>query len=295
MTTTRAREIWMRRNDPVAFEVGGRPAPQPRPRFVGPGRRPVSTATATGKLWRHAVSLALRKLMQARPRPDWLDAGAGGVAVTMMFRFHTSKSAQWGMPHTGRPDADNLAKLVLDVMEAEGLLPGGDQRVADLTVLKTYTRDEAGVHVTLLPSLTARGERREATSREASPPPWLSKHAAEKKWRRNKLALKKLRTGKIEEEYPEVRDPVTGKVVVPLGWGAPLAVLGINLSKREGGPGAPVRKLTPEQIEAKIRERTSRLRARAAKQANRVIAEKRKRAELAAKPQGRRRKRTPEG
>lgn len=279
MSTTKI--ALLKKHPPVVFEVYGRPAPQPRPRFVGKGRRPVSTASQAARLWRQAIAVQLGKALRARPRPDWLAPDAGGVRVEMTFRFHSADRTRWGRPHTQTPDADNLAKLVLDVMDEAGMLPGGDRRVADLVVSKVWTRDDSGVHVIVSPSFTDRGKRRDPTGWGSNPPPWLSEQAARKRWRRNGLALRKALEQPIEEAYPEVRDARTGKTVLPAGWGAPDEIVGVKVQRVQGVARRP---LTPEEIEAQIRERMVKLRAAAGRRS----AERRAALRAAAQPKPRR-------
>jgi Holliday junction resolvase RusA-like endonuclease len=61
----------------------------------------------------------------------------------------TNDKKRWGLPHTLRPDSDNLAKLVLDAIMAAGLI-GDDSAVSLLTVRKTWSPSPlAGVSVAL--------------------------------------------------------------------------------------------------------------------------------------------------
>jgi Holliday junction resolvase RusA-like endonuclease len=61
----------------------------------------------------------------------------------------TADKKRWGLPHTMRPDSDNLAKLVLDAMMSAGLI-GDDSAVSLLTVRKTWSPSpSAGVSVAL--------------------------------------------------------------------------------------------------------------------------------------------------
>jgi Holliday junction resolvase RusA-like endonuclease len=79
----------------------------------------------------------------------------------------TADKKRWGLPHTLRPDSDNLAKLVLDAMMAAGLI-GDDSAVSLLTVRKTWAAPPlAGVSLTVAPD-------QRAPLPTASPPPWLT-------------------------------------------------------------------------------------------------------------------------
>lgn len=70
------------------------------------------------------------------------------VRVEMHFAFKTAKPKRSGNWHTAKPDTDNLVKLVLDAMQAEGLL-GDDRIVASLHADKIWA-DYEGVSVNVL-------------------------------------------------------------------------------------------------------------------------------------------------
>ena len=128
----------------LAFTVAGTPRPQPRPRFVRAGSRirVVSTVAPQIQLWRTLVLRAVRQAVQGS------EPLAGPLSVELLFRFEPPKSDPGRSgPHTQKPDADNLAKLVLDVMQA-GRAFADDAKVAQLTVLKVWG-PAAGVGVTV--------------------------------------------------------------------------------------------------------------------------------------------------
>jgi Holliday junction resolvase RusA-like endonuclease len=72
---------------------------------------------------------------------------AGAVAVVMRFDMPTPKADRHGLPHTFRPDADNLAKLALDAVMDAGLLKD-DAAVSTLVVTKTWAA-KGGLVMTL--------------------------------------------------------------------------------------------------------------------------------------------------
>jgi Holliday junction resolvase RusA-like endonuclease len=127
--------------------VAGIPRPQPRPRFVRAGSkiRAVSTASDLVKIWRLRV---LRAVIHAVSGSEPL---SGALEVELVFTFAPPRTAEGrsriGQPHTQRPDADNLAKLVLDVMQA-GRAFADDAKVARLTVVKAWGEDQ-GAAVTV--------------------------------------------------------------------------------------------------------------------------------------------------
>lgn len=119
--------------------IPGTPAPLPRPRFV---RGRVVSWRAAGRatgLWRARVERELRTAVERLGDP--LEAVRAGcdLAVSLRFVFPTVDRALHGAPHTRRPDADNLAKLWLDVAQDTGLLLGqDDSHVAGLETWKEW-------------------------------------------------------------------------------------------------------------------------------------------------------------
>lgn len=120
----------------------GHPRPQPRPRFVG--GRVVSTLSPLTRAWRETVSSAVKFGM--RRTPAW----PAGCALELVFVMPTRDKKRHGRPHLNRPDVDNLAKAVMDVLEQRGALPRGDADVCVLIVTKVWgPSDMAGVHIKL--------------------------------------------------------------------------------------------------------------------------------------------------
>ena len=127
----------------IVVNVTGTPRPQPRPRFVR--GRVISTADANAKRWVIQVETASRRAKAATGKLD------GAVAVVIDFTLPTKDEPRHGKPHTSRPDADNLAKLVLDCIMRAGLI-GDDAAVSSLTVRKTWgDTSHAGASLTIAP------------------------------------------------------------------------------------------------------------------------------------------------
>lgn len=127
----------------IMLTISGRPRPQPRPRFVG--GRAVSTADRKAQHWRSLVERAARQVM-ADMGPGGLPAWLGGpVRLQATFMFETGKRKLWGAPHAARPDTDNLAKPVMDVLERVGMLPKGDARVVQLEACKMWSKGNGAV------------------------------------------------------------------------------------------------------------------------------------------------------
>jgi Holliday junction resolvase RusA-like endonuclease len=142
---------------PIMLDVQGVPRPQPRPRFVR--GRVVSTADANAKRWIATVEAGAKALVQMKGKQS------GALAVTIVFRFPTRDKARHGKPHTSRPDADNLGKLILDCLMRAGLIDD-DATVSSLGIQKTW--DEMGRAVVWI-----EGDTRE-DAKPSHPPRWLS-------------------------------------------------------------------------------------------------------------------------
>jgi len=111
------------------FKVSGIPRPQPRPRvFRG---RAISTLDKNAQEWRRCISHVAHNL------------AVGGVkfstpiVVDLEFLFPTDREDRHGRPHVFVPDADNLAKLVLDVCQDAGIVTN-DSLVHKLTISKVW-------------------------------------------------------------------------------------------------------------------------------------------------------------
>jgi Holliday junction resolvase RusA-like endonuclease len=120
--------------------VEGTPKAQPRGRHVN-GR--VVSWAASGhdvKLWRGRVEREAVAVVTAMGGKDTVRGmiGNGGTALRLRFVMPTKDATRWGRPHTAKPDADNLAKLVMDVLAKAGAIGGDDARTAALVVEKAY-------------------------------------------------------------------------------------------------------------------------------------------------------------
>lgn len=143
----------------IVLEVKGTPRPQPRPRFVR--GRVVSTADANARRWSNTVEVACRSAASAVGMIE------SPLAIVLHFRFATKDKSRHDTPHTSRPDADNLAKLVMDAATRSGLI-GDDAGVARLMIMKTWS-NEAGMEAALA-TLT---EVDTATPSPTEKPRWL--------------------------------------------------------------------------------------------------------------------------
>lgn len=151
---------------PFVFSVHGTPRPQPRPRFVR--GRAVSTASKSAKLWRLAIDRAARQAIADSGRAAPLFDGPVRLVCTFTFVPPPSQSQRIGTPHTHKPDASNLLKLVEDVMEAAGVF-SNDSKVSRAEPIKWWG-ERAGVSVLVE---DASAERRAPSSVSVAPPDWL--------------------------------------------------------------------------------------------------------------------------
>ena len=123
----------------IEIFIPGTPKPQPRPRAYRRGNHAGVYNPDTADAWKQAVTAAVTAAVTEH-RPN--DLVEGPVSCLIKFVFARPKRLQrQGDPegeilHTSTPDADNLAKAVLDV--CTGLVWKDDGQVADLYVRKCY-------------------------------------------------------------------------------------------------------------------------------------------------------------
>ena len=113
-----------------------------RPRAtVQGGRARVYTPTATAD-WEHFAALELRAAWEAKPPM----IGPLGCEIVAVFARTAEllrkvrgeyKYPTWRLPHANKPDADNIAKSVLDAVEKAGIICD-DKQIALLTVGKHW-------------------------------------------------------------------------------------------------------------------------------------------------------------
>ena len=143
------------------FEVyiPGDPIGQPRARATSRGKHAHvynPTTTSTGKqhpivFWKFLLASAINPLVPREPL-------AGPVSIHLSFYFKrpaklmTKKAREDEFPYVIKPDADNLAKAVKDVMTQCGVYKD-DSQVWHMGVTKKYTEKDsrrgAGVHISV--------------------------------------------------------------------------------------------------------------------------------------------------
>lgn len=131
----------------ITFSVTGTPRPQQRTRFVR--GRVVSFTDPKLRVWRQALERACREVVQLRGGARPIYPAGLALECEMLFYFATDKVERHGRSHTHKPDKDNLAKAVLDVMETAGIYHN-DSQVARGPVIKRWG-ETGGVFVTVRP------------------------------------------------------------------------------------------------------------------------------------------------
>ena len=126
----------------LAMWVPGRPRPAQSGRISGKRFIPHATAHRAARLWRERVEREAAFAVEAAGGGDAVEAASGrgaGLWLRLRFVFETEDRRKWGMPHTSRPDGDNLAKLALDALSVGGWF-GDDAKAARLEVVKVWGR-----------------------------------------------------------------------------------------------------------------------------------------------------------
>ena len=140
----------------LTFQVTGEPKGQPRPRAFARKMGSVHVArfydSDVADTWKQAVQ---RALLDAAHASRW-ELTLGPVSVSLNFAMPRPKShfgAKGLKPsapvhHSGKPDADNLAKLVMDQITKSGKIWRDDSQVATLIVHKIWASgNESGCAV----------------------------------------------------------------------------------------------------------------------------------------------------
>ena len=120
------------------IEVSGDPKGHPRPRAFSRGGHARVFDCGSAEGWKSLIALAARDHLPASPL-------ACPVRVDVEFHFRRpqrlmkKKSPAGFIPHTAKPDRDNLDKAVLDTLTQIGFFQD-DALVVEGTITKRYTR-----------------------------------------------------------------------------------------------------------------------------------------------------------
>ena len=130
----------------LAFTITGEPKGQPRPRAFARKMGSIHVArfydSDVADEWKRAVQIVVLDASIVHKWPLTL----GPVAISMCFSLPRPKShfgAKGLKPsapvhHSGKPDADNLAKLVMDQITKSGRVWRDDSQVVSLRVEKLW-------------------------------------------------------------------------------------------------------------------------------------------------------------
>lgn len=126
--------------------IEGTPKPQPRHRVAKNGHM---YYPPSADAWKDALALGLRPFVPTKPHE-------GPIRIDLDYfmprpkRLMRKKDTDGIIPHTSKPDIDNLNKLVLDVMVKIGLITD-DAQVYYIVAFKWYHRKsgEPGAHISL--------------------------------------------------------------------------------------------------------------------------------------------------
>lgn len=117
----------------LSFFVGGRPAPQQRPRFHG-------HAYSIKSDFYDAVVTAAHKIKPIRPITE-------AVKLTVRFCFLTPRCREGAVYNTARPDLDNLEKTVMDALTVAKIWQ--DDSVVVVKMSCKAFRQEEGAEITV--------------------------------------------------------------------------------------------------------------------------------------------------
>jgi Holliday junction resolvase RusA-like endonuclease len=161
----------------IAGWIPGRPAGKPSARGGARGRRANVWAMASRpvKLWRAAVERQAAEAIDALGGLDVVGGlmGESAIGVSLKFVFPSRVADRWGTTHEGKPDIDNLQKLLFDVWRKAGLLGGlDDASVSAVEAVKVWGAvGGAGYTVTRLERAVIGGAIG-VTGRGAGAAPW---------------------------------------------------------------------------------------------------------------------------
>jgi Holliday junction resolvase RusA-like endonuclease len=158
-TTADLRRLILKRAeedpDSLVFEIPGEPLAQGRPRFVPVGRgyrgfhqRFRAVDPPNSRAWKTAAADLMALQRGGATRSENFPAGPLEVYVTAVFslplsRYRVRKPIDWRTPHSSTPDAENVAKAVLDAA-TKARVWKDDAQVNRLVVEKMYgAQDEA--------------------------------------------------------------------------------------------------------------------------------------------------------
>jgi Holliday junction resolvase RusA-like endonuclease len=121
-----------------------------------------AAAGAAVKAWRTGVTQCGREAAANAGGSAALGGLIGNAPLLLVvrFQFGTANAKRFGLVHTAKPDADNLAKLVMDALKDGGALgPADDARIGRLEASKVWA-PQAGCVWTLYRLAGGEGDAR---------------------------------------------------------------------------------------------------------------------------------------
>lgn len=126
------------------FFIPGKPIAQGRPKFANRGKFVTAYEPKTSK---EHKKHCIENLQKQLPEGFNIIEKDHAVSVDLIFCFLDALRVKKNIPHTIKPDIDNLAKLILDVMN--GIFFKDDSCVTQLLCKKIWVKqqDELGTIV----------------------------------------------------------------------------------------------------------------------------------------------------
>jgi Holliday junction resolvase RusA-like endonuclease len=120
--------------------VPGIPKAQPRPRMTRTGH---AYNPDSAKEWKRAIQAAFLPL-----RKETIDEPVEIAVCFFMPRPKSMKRPECFIPHTKKPDGDNLIKAVMDAL-TDIKIWSDDSMVFDARAIKCYATEEPGAGITI--------------------------------------------------------------------------------------------------------------------------------------------------
>lgn len=137
---------------PITFYAEGHPKGQPRPKAFSRGGHAAVYDPGTAEGWKSQVAIAAKPFLPTEPLACPLSLRLSFFMPRPKAHFRGKDSILRDTApgvHTGTPDADNLAKAVMDALTQLGMWRD-DGQVAVLTVLKSFNNSgPCGCEVTI--------------------------------------------------------------------------------------------------------------------------------------------------
>lgn len=134
----------------ILISIPGRPRPKSRPRFSRKTMRVYSKGDTNEKKWNATLTNVFKKILKEHSEilKKW---GAKGesIGIDCTFLLSVKDKKKWGKPHVGRPDTDNLLKLICDIAQDCNLF-SADSQLTLMSGLKFYN-DQDGVVIEIKP------------------------------------------------------------------------------------------------------------------------------------------------